>query len=95
MTPKELFYVRLICGFFIIFAFIVKFSFWKNAKNNESKIKIKGFLNHIFIWYSLYDMFDSTNQEVKDFMKANNNTNKFIWISGALIVISFLFQPQV
>lgn len=91
MTPKELLIIRIVALFLILFSLFVKFRFWRIARSEDTMARIKSFLPHIFIWYSLYDMFDSTNQEVKTFMKANNNTNKFFWVSTAILLISLFF----
>lgn len=91
MTPKELLIIRIIALFLIVFSLFVKFRFWRIAKNEDKLFRIKSFLPHLFIWYSLYDMFDSTNQEIKTFMKANNNTNKFFWISTGVLLLSLIF----
>lgn len=91
MTQKELLIIRIVAIFLIVFSLFVKYRFWRLAKSEKTLTRIKGFVPHIFIWYTLYDMFDSTNQEVKTFMRANNNTNKFFWISTAVLIISLVF----
>ncbi len=87
MTPKELLILRVCCAILFAFASLIKFVYWRNARNINPKTK--GFFGFYFKWYSMYTLYDTDYADIREFLKINNFTNRVIWISSLLYIISF------
>ena len=87
MTYRELLILRICCIIIFIIASIIKLIHWFAAKKESSQIS--NFITYYFRWYSVYALYDNDFSDLRDFMKLNNNTNKFIWMAGIVFAVSF------
>jgi hypothetical protein len=90
MNPKELLILRVSCAILIAFASLIKFVYWKVARNTNPKTK--KFFSYYFRWYSMYTLYDTDYADIRDFLKTNNATNRVMWISLALVIFSFFIN---
>ena len=87
MTPNELLILRVCCIAIFIFSSIIKLIAWFTAKKDTTIVK--NYFLYFFKWYNVYSLYDNDYIELRDFMKTNNNTNRFIWIATMLFVITY------
>lgn len=86
MTEKEFDFLLYGGLVLIVVNLVYKFLFWIKARKIEKDLP--GFLMHLIIWYSSYNMYDSWSYDIKFFMKVNNQTNKLIWLGSAMIIVA-------
>lgn len=77
----------------IVIGLVYKFLFWTKAKKNENKLP--SFIVQIFIWYNIYTIYDSASYELKSFMKANNQSNKLIWLGLFLLFLTIFLNKYL
>lgn len=79
MSKNHLYAIIGICIFIVLISSIIKLRYWIVAKKNGASPQL--LLLQYFRWYSAYALWDTMNDAERTFMKVNNFTNRFIWIS--------------
>ena len=87
MSQNEVLILQICCVIIFAISSIIKLIYWFAAKKESNHIT--NFILCFFKWYNVYAIYNNDFVDKRDFMKANNNTNKFIWIAALFFAITY------